>query len=281
MPPAAGASSEPYALLDASTWLVLPQAVAELLSPSNADFTVVAALGPQGLGRSAFLNRLLGLPAHPSPAFPTAASAAAAAGRHCTRGLALRVGAGRLVGLDSQPLFSASVLEDMASAWDQPPPPLAAPAAAAASDAKAAAIPFEGVQRLSELQLAVLLLSTCHRLLVFCDGLADYRTYELLAAAEMLARGVPDPSLPPRDPAPAAAGGGGSGAAPAAAQQLQRQGPPPQEHLAEVVLVHVLPAAPAGAGCVPSAAQLEALEARVDAYFQGSRLRRPGERWLG
>lgn len=155
---------EPYTLLHADSWQVLPAVVAELLSSSNADFTVVGALGAQGLGKSAFLNALLGfsgpLPAagpHPSPAFPTAASAALAAGRHCTHGLGLRVGTGRLIGLDAQPLFSASVLEDMMASWpDQPPPALAAPAVAAASEAKAPAVPHEGVQALAQMQLAVL-----------------------------------------------------------------------------------------------------------------------------
>ena len=33
------------------------------------------------------------------------------------------------------------------------------------------------------------LLSACHRLLVFADGLDDHRTLEFLATAEMLARG--------------------------------------------------------------------------------------------
>ncbi|KAI7837555.1 hypothetical protein COHA_008570 [Chlorella ohadii] len=264
--------AEPYTLLDADTWQVLPAAVAELLSGSNVDFCVVGALGPQGLGKSALLNALLGftgpLPAagpHPSPAFPTAAAAAVAAGRHCTRGLGLRVGTGRLIGLDAQPLFSASELEDMMAGWmDQPPSALAAPAVAAASEAKAPAVPYEGVHALAQLQLAVLLLSACHRLLVFADGLEDSRTWEFLATAEMLARGVPDPSLPPREQ-PAAA------AQQAQHQPAQRQ-PPPQEHLAEVVVVHVLPA---GQG-PPTAAQLQALEERLDAFFAGSRLCRPG-----
>lgn len=34
------------------------------------------------------------------------------------------------------------------------------------------------------------LLSTCHRLLVFADGLEDHQTWEFLAAADMLTRGV-------------------------------------------------------------------------------------------
>lgn len=270
--------AEPYTLLDAGTWQVQPKAVAPLLSATNADFSVVAALGGQGLGKSALLNRLLGLagplraPAaqHPTPAFPTSGAAAAAAGRHCTRGVELRVGAQRLVALDSQPLFSASVLEGMAARWDQPPPALAGPAAAAASDAKAPAVPYEGVQALAQLQLAVLMLAACHRVLVLCDGLADRATWELLITAEMLARGVPDPSLPPRDAAATAAASSGQASAQQAAAPPRQA--PPQEHLAEVVLVHVLPRGDP----LPSVEQLRALEARLDAYFASSRLRRPG-----
>lgn len=272
-------ASEPYTLLDAGSWQVLPASVADALSSSNADFTVVGAflirsehaelrrmepavqplrcrlvegpsapctpcpagaLGPQGLGKSALLNRLLGFAGplaaagpHPTPAFPVCA--AAAAGRHCTRGVGLRVSSDRVIGLDTQPLFSASVLEDVATGWSQPPPALAAPALAAAGDAKAAAVPFEGAQALMQLQLAALLLSTCERVLVLCDGWEDRRTWELLATAEMLCRGIPDPSLPPPSPQPAAAGAGGAqaqGAAAAGAQQPRQA--PPQEHLAEV-----------------------------------------------
>jgi hypothetical protein len=53
------AAAEPYCLLDAVSWQVCHQAVAELLT-ANQDFSVVGVLGAQGLGKSAFLNRLLG-----------------------------------------------------------------------------------------------------------------------------------------------------------------------------------------------------------------------------
>ena len=189
--------AEPYTLLDADTMQVLPAAVAELLSGTSTDFCVVGALGAQGLGKSAFLNALLGfsgpLPAagpHPSPAFPTAAATAVAAGRHCTRGLTLRVGSGRLIGLDAQPLFSASVLEDMMATWlDQPPPALAAPAVAAASEAKAPAVPYEGVQALAQLQLAVLVSvsSMCRGSLNGCCLCAG-------TVGHALRRGLPPPA---------------------------------------------------------------------------------------
>lgn len=273
-------------MLDADSWQVLPSPAAELLSAANAEFCVVGALGRQGLGKSELLNQLLGfggeLPAagpQPSPAFPVTAATAAVAARHCTRGVGLSISADRTIALDSQPLFSASVLQEMAAAWAQPPQALLAPAAAAAGESKAGAVPFEGVQQLAQLQLAVLLLVACHRVLLLCDGLQDYASWELLTAAEMLARGVPDPSLPPRDPLAAATPGGGGGSAVGAAPQQQppRQGPPPQEHVAEVILVHVLPPGQEA----PTAEQLVALEARLDAFFSASRLRRPGTLWRG
>jgi hypothetical protein len=185
------------------------------------------------------------------------------------------------------------VLEDIVG-WERPPAALAAPAVAAAGEARAAAVPFEGAQALEQLQLAVLLLTACQRVLVFCGGGgADggecggeccQRTWEFLLAAEMLARGIPDPSLPPRDPqqqgAAAKAAGGASTAAAAASATGQQQGqaarqeaPPVQEHLAEVVLLHVLPAGTSGG---PTALQLQRLEQRLDAFFSSSRLRRPG-----
>lgn len=284
---------------------------------SNQDFCVTGVLGGQGLGKSTFLNHLLGerlaapawlkhryctgleaqalrqeectclcagfcgeLPAAapaPTPAFPVWRGGAA----HCTQGVTLGVSSDRMLALDAQPLFSISVLADMATNWDSPPAALAAPAVAAAGEGKASAVPFEGVQLLAQLQLAVLLLSTCHRVLVFCDGWHDLRTWELLQTAEMLARGIPDPSLPApatqqsaQIPAAAGVAAGAAAAATAPASQSARQAPQ-QEHLAEVVLVHVVPGD--GSGGAPSEAQLLLLERQVDCFFANSRLRRPGK----
>lgn len=214
----------------------------------------------------------------PPPAFTTLAAAAAGGLQHCTRGVQLRVSDDRLIGLDTQPLFAASVLEEIAR-WEAPPSALAAPAVAAASDAKAGGVPLEGALELAQLQLAVLLLTACNRVLVLCDGLCDRRTWELVLTAEMLARGVPDPTPPPAPVAGGTAGGGAGGAPGGASQQAAgaaaggrpRQAPA-AEHLAEVVFVHVqLPGA-----APPTAAQLQALEARLDTFFASSRLRRPG-----
>lgn len=52
--------AEPHSLLDADSWTMIPAAVAWQLSGSNSDFTVVAVLGSQSLGKSSLLNRLLG-----------------------------------------------------------------------------------------------------------------------------------------------------------------------------------------------------------------------------
>lgn len=238
-----------------------------------------------------------------SPGFPVAplgATPLLPALQHCTRGIQLRASTERLIGLDTQPLFSASVLEEMSGGgWQQPPAALAAPAVAAAGDAKAPAVPFEGVQALAELQLTVLLLSACHRLLVLCDGEEDRRTWELLLAAEMLARGLPDPSLPPPATAGAgsaagmASGSGSSGgqqshalqasASTSAAQQAAgvaskpRQSTVAAEHVAEVVFVHVQRPGGMAGSQAPTAAQLEALEGRLAAFLGTSRLCHPCE----
>lgn len=68
---------------------------------------------------------------------------------------------GALVGLDTQPLFSLSVLGELAR-LERPSLPLATPAVAAASVTKSSAVPYEAAQRLMELQQGVLLLSVCH-----------------------------------------------------------------------------------------------------------------------
>lgn len=106
-------------------------------------------------------------------------------------------------------------------------------------------------------------LTLCLRqVVVLCDGLDDAPTWEFLQATEMLARGVPDPTLPHLPGQPAA-------------QQAQQA-----QHLADVLLLHVVDAPGGGSdGCgggLPGQEEVACLEQRARAYFAPSRLSQPG-----
>lgn len=77
---------------------------------------MVGVIGPPGVGKSTILNELYGFetssPGMPLP-FVVQSDESKAMARHCTMGMELRVSAERLILIDSQPVFSPSVLVDM------------------------------------------------------------------------------------------------------------------------------------------------------------------------
>uniref|UniRef100_A0A2P2JCX3 Uncharacterized protein MANES_09G124800 n=1 Tax=Rhizophora mucronata TaxID=61149 RepID=A0A2P2JCX3_RHIMU len=82
----------------------------------NTDFTVVGVIGPPGVGKSTIMNELYGFdgssPGMPPP-FAIQSEDNRATARHCTIGIEPRVSAERLILLDTQPVFSPSVLAEM------------------------------------------------------------------------------------------------------------------------------------------------------------------------
>ncbi|XP_010261638.1 PREDICTED: protein SMG9-like isoform X2 [Nelumbo nucifera] len=82
----------------------------------NTDFTVIGVIGPPGVGKSTILNELYGFDGTSPgmlPPFVTESEEIRAMARHCTTGIELRISAERLILLDTQPIFSPSVLAEM------------------------------------------------------------------------------------------------------------------------------------------------------------------------
>lgn len=82
----------------------------------NTDFTVIGVIGPPGVGKSTILNQLYGFdPTSPGmlPPFATQSEETRAMAKHCSNGIEPRVSADRLILLDTQPVFSPSVLAEM------------------------------------------------------------------------------------------------------------------------------------------------------------------------
>lgn len=86
------------------------------LIADNQEFMVVGVLGPPGAGKSTILNELYGFESSSQgilPPFNTQTEDIRAMARHCSVGIELRMAAERIILVDTQPLFSASVLVDL------------------------------------------------------------------------------------------------------------------------------------------------------------------------
>ncbi|PQM41225.1 protein SMG9-like [Prunus yedoensis var. nudiflora] len=82
----------------------------------NTEFTVVGVIGPPGVGKSTIMNELYGFDATSPgmlPPFAIETEEGKAMARHCSMGIEPRVSAERLILLDTQPVFSPSVLAEM------------------------------------------------------------------------------------------------------------------------------------------------------------------------
>lgn len=97
------------------SWDFQPDRLFPLLS-DNTDFTVIGVLGPPGVGKSTILNELYGFDGSSPgvlPPFPVQSEEIRAMARHSSVGIELRTSVERFILLDTQPVFSASVLAEM------------------------------------------------------------------------------------------------------------------------------------------------------------------------
>ncbi|KAJ8451376.1 hypothetical protein Cgig2_017767 [Carnegiea gigantea] len=82
----------------------------------NTEFTVVGVIGPPGVGKSTIMNELYGFdPTSPGmlPPFATQSEETRANARHCTVGIEPRISSERIILLDTQPVFSPSILAEI------------------------------------------------------------------------------------------------------------------------------------------------------------------------
>ncbi|RVW41800.1 Protein SMG9 [Vitis vinifera] len=90
--------------------------------------------------------------------------------RHCTVGIEPRISAERLILLDTQPVFSPSVLAEM----------MRPDGSSTISVLGGESLSSELAHELMGIQLGVLLASICHILLVISDGVHDINMWRLM-----------------------------------------------------------------------------------------------------
>ncbi|CAH9070165.1 unnamed protein product [Cuscuta europaea] len=82
----------------------------------NTDFTVVGVIGPPGVGKSTIMNEIYGLDSNSTgilPLFAIQSEETRAMAKHCTAGMEARVSSERIILLDTQPVYSPSLLADI------------------------------------------------------------------------------------------------------------------------------------------------------------------------
>ncbi|XP_020548855.1 protein SMG9-like isoform X2 [Sesamum indicum] len=82
----------------------------------NTEFTVVGVIGPPGVGKSTILNEIYGFDSSSPgmlPPFGMESEETKAMARHFTVGIEPRISSERIILLDTQPVFSPSVLAEM------------------------------------------------------------------------------------------------------------------------------------------------------------------------
>ncbi|XP_061997315.1 uncharacterized protein LOC133715026 [Rosa rugosa] len=153
----------------------------------NTEFTVVGVIGPPGVGKSTIMNELYGFDATSPgmlPPFAIETEEGKAMARHCSVGIEPRVSAERLILLDTQPVFSPSVLAEMMRPDGSSTIPVL----------NAESLSAELAHEIMGIQLGVLLTSICHIILVISEGVHDHNMWHLMSTVDLLKHGIPDPS---------------------------------------------------------------------------------------
>ncbi|XP_058085763.1 uncharacterized protein LOC131233166 isoform X3 [Magnolia sinica] len=139
----------------------------------NTDFTVISIIGPTSVGKSTILNELYGFnESSPGmlPPFTMQSEETRALARHCTTGIELRISAERLILLDTQPLFSPSILAEM----------IRPDGSSSVSVLNGESLSADLAHELMGIQLGVFLVSISHVLLVVSEGVHDINMWHLM-----------------------------------------------------------------------------------------------------
>ncbi|KAJ4804040.1 Protein SMG9 [Rhynchospora pubera] len=173
-------------LLSAESWELQIDRVLPFLTENN-DFVVVGVIGPAGVGKSTILNELYGYDAT-SPGmvlpFATQTDEMRALARHCSTGIELRVSNERLILLDTQPVFSPTVLADMI----KPDGSCAIPVMSGEP------LSAEMAHELMGIQMALFLASVCNIVLIVSERINDISTWQLMLTVDLMKHKIPDPS---------------------------------------------------------------------------------------
>ncbi|KAF5960301.1 hypothetical protein HYC85_001510 [Camellia sinensis] len=162
--------------------------LARLTSTTN-NFLVRWVIGQTGVRASTIMNELYGFDGTSPgmlPPFAIQSEETRAMARHCSVGIEPRISAERIILLDTQPVFSPSVLAEM----------IRPDGSSTISVLSGESLSAELAHELMGIQLGVLLASICHIILVVSDGVHDINMWRLMLTVDLLKHGIPDPSSP-------------------------------------------------------------------------------------
>ncbi|KAK1598135.1 hypothetical protein QYE76_017557 [Lolium multiflorum] len=154
----------------------------------NNDFVVIGIIGPPGVGKSTIMNALYGYDGNSPgmhPPFAMQNEETKAMAKHCTAGVDFRISHERVILLDTQPVYSPSILIDMMRPDGSSTLPVL----------NGDPLPADLAHELMGIQLGIFLASVCNILLVVSEGINDFAMWELMLTVDLLKNNIPDPSL--------------------------------------------------------------------------------------
>eukprot|EP01119_Soliformovum_irregulare_P006530 TRINITY_DN1863_c0_g2_i1.p1 TRINITY_DN1863_c0_g2~~TRINITY_DN1863_c0_g2_i1.p1 ORF type:complete len:352 (-),score=102.82 TRINITY_DN1863_c0_g2_i1:175-1230(-) len=155
------------------------------LSESHTEYTVIGAIGMQGVGKSTILSQFCTSSMDVAAPFPEQTEDTILNASHQTTGIDLCITSDRYILLDCQAILSPSILYQMMKNE---------------ISLGTEIVSHENLMEFQSLQLVIFLQSICHVILVVQEGLVDLELWRFLLNAEMFKLGIPDLSISPEGP---------------------------------------------------------------------------------